>query len=366
MIPVNTPDLTGNEKKYLNECIDTSWISSEGPFVKRFEKEMAEYVGRKEGVAVCNGTVALTLALKSIGIKKGDEVIIPNFTIISCAQAVIELGAKPVFVDAKDGTWNMDPSKIEEVVSSKTKAIMIVHIYGLPVEYDEIKKVADKYNLKIVEDAAEMHGQTYKGKKCGSLGDVSTFSFYPNKHITTGEGGMVLSDDQEVLDKAKYYRNLCFEKKRFVHNDLGWNYRMTNLQAALGVAQLERIDKFIERKREIGSYYLSRFKDMDIELPIKSTSYAENIFWVFGIVLKNKPVEDIVMKLGEKKIGTRPFFWPMSEQPVLAQMGLVESGKNYPVSMKLGENGFYLPSGLGISDDELKFVADSFIEVMNE
>ncbi|MHC5714786.1 MAG: DegT/DnrJ/EryC1/StrS family aminotransferase, partial [Nostoc sp.] len=245
-IPVNQPLLNGNEKKYLLQCIETGWISSEGPFVKQLEQEFAARVGRKYGIAVSNGSVALDAAVAALGISQGDEVILPTFTIISCAAAIVRAGAVPVIVDSDPVTWNMDVSQMEAKITSRTKAIMIVHIYGLPVDVDPIQDLADKYGLYIIEDAAEMHGQTYKGRSCGSFGNISTFSFYPNKHITTGEGGIIVTNDAHLAERCQSLRNLCFQpQKRFVHEELGWNMRMSNLQAALGVAQLERLDEFV-------------------------------------------------------------------------------------------------------------------------
>ena len=261
MIPVNEPLLDGNEKKYLNECIDTGWISSEGPFVKRFEQQMAEVVGRRHGIAVCNGTAALETAVAALGLEPGDEIIMPSFTIISCAAAIIRCGCVPVLVDSDPITWNMDVAKLKEKIKNeieikknkKLKAIMVVHIYGLPVDMDPVLELAATYGLKVIEDAAEMHGQTYRGRPCGSFGDLSIFSFYPNKHITTGEGGMVLTDDDGLAERCRSLRNLCFQpQKRFVHEELGYNFRMTNLQAALGIAQLERLAEFVARKRHMG------------------------------------------------------------------------------------------------------------------
>ena len=237
-IPVNEPLLNGNEKKYLCDCIDTGWISSEGPFVKEFEQKMSASVGRKYGIAVSNGTAALEIAVQALGIGEGDEVIMPTFTIISCAMAVTKLGAVPVLIDSDLYTWNMKVNEIEAKITDRTKAIMIVHLYGLPVEVDKVLELARKYQLKVIEDAAEMHGQTYKGKPCGSFGDVSTFSFYPNKHITTGEGGMIVTNNDELAERCRLLRNLCFRKDiRYVHDELSDNYRFTNLQAAVGLAQ---------------------------------------------------------------------------------------------------------------------------------
>ena len=269
-IPVNEPLLNGNEKKYLCECIDTGWISSEGPFVKLFEEKMSSSVNRKYGVAVSNGTAALEVAMQAIGIQKGDEVIMPAFTIISCAMAVTKLGGKPVLVDSDPHTWNIKVEEIEKKITHKTKAILVVHLYGLPVEMDKILDLAKRYHLKVVEDAAEMHGQTYRGKPCGSFGHISTFSFYPNKHVTTGEGGMVVTDDEELANRCKLLRNLCFRQDmRYVHDEISDNYRFTNLQAAVGLAQLERLVEFVEKKRQIGKFYTEQLSYVrGIQMPV--------------------------------------------------------------------------------------------------
>jgi perosamine synthetase len=361
MIPVNEPLLDGNEKKYLNECIDTGWISSEGPFVRKFEEGMAAAAGRRHGVAVCNGTVALELAMAALELQPGDEIIMPTFTIISCAAAIVRHACVPVLVDSDPITWNMDVSQIEARITPRTRAIMVVHIYGLPVDMDPVLCLAQKHGLKIIEDAAEMHGQTYKGRPCGSFGDLSTFSFYPNKHITTGEGGMVLTDDDHLADRCRSLRNLCFQsKKRFVHEELGYNFRMTNLQAALGVAQLERLDNFVAHKRRMGRRYTELLSGVDgLELPPEKTDYAENIYWVYGMVLKDEvsfDAEEAMRRLGEKKIGTRPFFWPMHEQPVFARMGLC-GNERYPVAERLARRGFYIPSGMALTDSQMDQVA---------
>ena len=277
-IPVNEPLLNGNEKKYLAECIDSGWISSEGPFVQRLEEGMAQRVGRKYGVAVCNGSAALDVAVAALNLGPGDEVILPTFTIISCAAAIVRAGATPVVVDADPLTWNLDVNQVADRITPRTRAIMVVHIYGLPVDMDPIAALAVKHGLKIIEDAAEMLGQTYKGRPCGSFGDISTFSFYPNKHVTTGEGGMVMTDEPALAERCRSLRNLCFQRKRFVHEELGWNFRMSNVQAAIGVAQLERLEEFVERKRSMGKQYDELLKDVPgIQLPVGATHYADNI-----------------------------------------------------------------------------------------
>jgi perosamine synthetase len=366
MIPVNEPLLDGNEKRYLMECIDTGWISSEGPFVKEFEEKFSVKVGRKYGVAVCNGTAALIMAVAALGLKQGDEVIMPTFTIISCANAVIMGGAIPVLVDSDPYTWNMDINQVEARITPKTRAIMVVHIYGLPVDMDPVMDIAKKHGLKIIEDAAEAHGQTYKGKPCGSFGDISVFSFYPNKHVTTGEGGMVVTDDERLAEKCRSLRNLCFQaNKRYVHEEMGWNFRITNLQAAVGLAQLERLDEFVKKKRRMGKYYTEKFKELElIQLPLEKTDYADNIYWVYGILLSdqfNFDTSEMMRRLAAKNIGTRSFFSPMHEQPVFHKLRLFEY-ENYPVAERISKKGFYIPSGLALTEEQM----DEVIKVLKE
>jgi perosamine synthetase len=366
-IPVNQPLLDGNEKKYVNECIDTGWISSEGSFVQKFEEQFAARIGRKHGVAVANGSVALDAAVVALGIGAGDEVIMPTFTIISCAAAVVRAGAVPVVVDCDPVTWNMDVAQVEACITSRTKAIMVVHIFGLPVDMNPLLTLAHKYGLQVIEDAAEMHGQTYRGRPCGSFGDISTFSFYPNKHITTGEGGMIMTDDPALAERCRSLRNLCFKpEQRFVHDELGWNFRMTNLQAALGVAQLEQLDKFVQIKRRMGARYTSLLADMPgIQLPLAQTDYAENIYWVYGLVLDDEvpfDAKEAMQRLGKRGIGTRPFFWPMHEQPVFRKMGLFVDEK-YPVAERIARRGFYIPSGLALTDGQMEQVVDAMRKV---
>lgn len=368
MIPVNTPLLNGNEKKYLNECIDTGWISSEGPFVNRFEESFSRYVGMSYGIAVCNGSAALDIAVRALNLEKGSEVIVPTFTIISPVQSLYNEHLIPVLVDSNPNTWNMDVSQIESKITSKTRAILIVHIYGLPVDVAPVLALAKKYNLKVIEDAAEMHGQTYTQRQCGSFGDISIFSFYPNKHITTGEGGMILTNEESLAERCKKLRNLCFiPERRFVHKELGWNYRMTNMQAALGVAQLENIESIVKRKREIGKRYQANLKDLKgFQLPIESTPYSENIYWVFGLVAEN---EELALRAQETlnfhKIGTRPFFWCMHEQPIFNSNGLFV-GESYPHAEKMARNGFYVPSGLGLTDIEIDQVSECLLKKVEQ
>lgn len=367
MIPVNEPLFLGNEKKYLCECIDTGWISSDGPFVKKFESEFAKYVGMNYGVAAANGTASLEMALYALEVKENDEIIMPSFTIISCALAAIRLGAKPVLTDIEPETWNIDVSQIEKKITSKTKGIMPVHIYGHPVDMDPIIKIAEKYNLKILEDAAEVHGAEYKNKKCGSFGEVSSFSFYANKIISCGEGGMVLCKNEKAAELARSYRNLCFKsEKRFWHTELGYNFRMSNLQAAVGLAQFEKIDEYIKIKRELGEYYISKLKDIQ-ELKLQAEKeWAKTVYWMYAVELDSKLgiSADIVMKkLKTAGVDTRPFFIGLHCQPVLREFGLFEN-ESYPVTEKASKYGFYLPSGLALKKEQIDYVCDSLKKII--
>ena len=368
-IPVNEPSLGEREKELLIECIDSGWISSEGPFVERFENSFSDKVNRKYGISCSSGTAALDLAVASLNIGPGDEVIMPTFTIISCASSVIRRGAKPVLIDADPKTWNMNVEEIEASITSKTVAIMAVHIYGLPVDMDPLLEIANKYKLIVIEDAAELIGASYKNKPCGSFGNISTFSFYPNKQITTGEGGMVVTNDLEIRNRCRSLRNLCFQKeKRFVHDELGWNYRMTNIQAALGIAQLEKLDSIVKKKINNGKIYEQYLKDIKyIKTPLKRTAYAENIYWVFGILIDSKigKAEDLMKKLNALNIGTRPFFFPMHKQPVFKKMGYFKN-QFFPVSEKLYNNGFYLPSGLNLKNENIKEVTEKLKTLIYE
>lgn len=369
MIPVNTPLLDGNEKSYLLECIETGWISSEGPFVKKFEDLYSAKVGRKYGIAVSNGSTALDTALIALGIKEGDEVIMPTFTIISCATAITRIGAIPVLIDSEPDTWNIDTAQIEARITPHTKAIMAVHIYGIPADMDKITNLARKYNLKVIEDAAEQQGQLYNVKPLGSFGDISCVSFYANKNITTGEGGMILTNDHLLAERCRSLRNLCFNpERRFYHEELGYNYRMTNIQAALGLAQLERLDHFVLKKRWVGDKYNELLSDLSdkVELPLSKTSYAKNIYWVYGMVLKdNVPFDasEMIRKLSDEGIGARPFFWCMHEQPAFNKMGFFINEK-YPVAEHIARKGFYIPGGLGITEDQINTVSEKLHKIL--
>ena len=369
-VPVNTPLLIGNEKKYLNECVNSGWIGTDGPFVKKFEDKFSKYVNKKYGVALSSGTAALDVAFAALNLKKGDEVILPTFTIISCLNYILRVGAIPVFIDSDPETWNMDTNLIESKITKKTKIILAVHIYGLPAEIEKILKIAKKYKLKVIEDSAELIGQRFKKNLCGSFGDISTFSFYTNKHITTGEGGMVLTNDKKLADRCASLRNLFFSsKKRFIHKEIGWNYRMSNLQAAVGLAQLEKIEYFVKVKRNMGRMYLKELSNEKyLDFQKKKIKFSNNIYWVFGIVLKkNCPIslEQLRKKLLIRGIQTRPFFYCLHKQPLLRNYKFKKSS-NLNNAENLSKNGFYLPSGLSLSKKKIKFVIKELKKILKK
>ncbi len=366
MIPVNKFKLDRNDKIKLIKVLNNNWISSAGPEVKEFENKFKKLIGKKYCSTVSSGSAALDIALKAIDLKKNDEVIIPNFTIISSAISVIKLGAKPIPIDCDLYNWNMKINLIEKKISKRTKAILATHIYGYPIEIDKIKKICKKFNLILIEDAAEMLGHKYKGKFCGSYGDLSIFSFYSNKHITTGEGGAVLTSNPKYKNKIFDYKNLCFGKKnRFNHYDIGWNYRYTNLQAALGINQIKRISNIIKKKKEIGiTYYnkLSKLSNIYIQKP--KLDNLENIYWVVGILILNKKItaEKFRKELKKNKVETRSFFWPMNKQSAFKKYKIKFSG-NYPNSEYISKYGFYVPSGLNTSRKDINHVCESIIKI---
>ena len=369
MIPVNEPKLGPRELEYVTECIQTGWISSAGRFIDQFEEQWAAYCGRRFGIAVCNGTVALQVAAACLDLQPGDEVIMPSFTIISCAQAVIYCGGVPVLVDSDPLTWCMDVSLVRSKITPRTRAIMPVHIYGHPVDMDPLLELADEFGLNIIEDAAEAHGAQYlsrtgqqtpgEWKRCGSFGTVSCFSFYANKLVTTGEGGMLVTDDPLLAEKARGLRNLCFQpQRRFYHEALGFNFRMTNLQAALGLAQLERMDEIVANKRWLGRAYTQGLHDIAcLQIPVEKP-WARNIYWMYGLVLSEETGMDAVefaRRLRSAGVETRPFFLGMHEQPVLRKMGYYQ-GEHYPVAERIARQGLYLPSGMALTSEQLEEV----------
>lgn len=361
-IPVNEPVIGEREKELVMECLNTGWISSEGPFVSQFEEAFSSRVGRQHGIACANGSAALDIAVAALKLGPGDEVILPTFTIISCAAAIVRAGATPVVVDADPDTWTMVPEQVAAAITPRTAAIMVVHIYGLPVDMDPILELANRHGLAVIEDAAELIGGTYKGKPCGSFGTISTFSFYPNKHITTGEGGMVVTDDPALAERCRSLRNLCFQaKQRFVHEELGWNYRITNLQAALGLAQLERLDWHLENKKRIGNSYFNELHHLiHIKLPLSITNYATNSFWVYGVIVgEGASVTSLELQafLKQHGIGTRPFFWPIHKQPVFINQSMF-ANLHLPISESLAKHGLYIPSSPNLTSETINYITN--------
>jgi perosamine synthetase len=376
VIPVNEPVLGSRELEYVSDCVRTGWISSAGRYIDEFEQKWACYCGKKYGVAVSNGTTALQTAVGCLDLAPGDEVIMPTFTIVSCALAVLYNGGTPVLVDSDPITWCMDVNAIERKITKRTKAIMPVHIYGHPVDMDAVMHLAERTGLAVIEDAAEAHGAEYlqrrgdagsKWRRCGSFGTISCFSFYANKLITTGEGGMLLTDDPEVAETARSLRNLCFQPdRRFYHKRLGYNHRLTNLQAALGVAQVERMDEIIAKKRWMGAAYDVGLAGLTkLQLPPKQP-WARSVYWMYGIVLTDESRLDGVQfakKLKERGVETRPFFLGMHEQPAFQQRGLF-NGERYPVAENLARRGLYLPSGLALTEEQVSHVCDAVREIL--
>lgn len=357
-LPVCTPLLLGNECKYVEDAVKSGWISSSGSYVKAFEDAFARYCGVKHGISVCNGTLALHLALVALGVGKGDEVIVPDFTMIASAFAVCYTGAMPVFVDADEKTWNIDVRKIEEKITSKTRAIMPVHIFGNPCDMNEIHKIATKHNLVIVEDAAEAHGATYKGKKTGNLSQIAGFSFFANKNITTGEGGMVVTNDDDLADKCRYHKNVCFPingPRNYMHDDIGFNYRMSNIHAAIGLAQTERAEEYRNLRIEHGKMYYERLENIKGLQLQKIQENGESVFWMNGIVITDeygKSRDKLINYLKEDGIDTRLFFNGMHRQKALQKYGCNCSGE-YQISDFLADNGFYLPSGSNLTEKDI-------------
>ena len=363
-IPVCEPCLDGNEKKYVMDCMETGWISSSGKYVKAFEESFSAYCDCNYGVAVCNGTVSLHLALTALGIGKGDEVIIPNFTMIASAYAVCYTGAKPVFVDADADTWNIDTNKIEEKITKNTKAIMPVHIFGNPCNMSKIEEIAKKYNLYIIEDAAEAHGALYNGKKVGSFSDIASFSFFANKNLTTGEGGMVVMKDEKYYDKCRYLKNMSFPinaPRIYQHNDIGFNYRMSNIHAAIGLAQVEKADEYRDMRIKNHNLYKKYLSEVDGITFQKDEENSLNVNWMNTILLDTKKYghskEELIEHLKNNGVDTRLLFTGMHRQKCLLDFGCNCQGE-YPVTDNLTQNGFYLPSASNLSEDDIKYICN--------
>lgn len=368
MIPVNEPKIAEKSKKYILDCLKSGWVSSGGKYINAFEDAFAKYIGTRYAITTTSGTTALHLALASIGVGPGDEVIIPDLTIISCALAVIYQGATPVLIDVDPQTGNIDPTKIEEKITPKTKVLMVVHLYGHPADMQKILPIVKKRKLILLEDAAEAHGaqvQLIKGngskswRKVGSIGDIGCFSFYGNKIVTTGEGGMIVTNNKKIAQKARLLKDLAHSPtRRFYHRELGYNFRMTNIQAALGLAQLEQIETYLKKKRLMAQKYAKGLSNISyLELPMEKP-WAKSVYWMYAVRIKKGYKESrntFCEKLRQHGVDTRTFFVPIHSQPVLRRMGLFKNEK-YPVSDDLSKRGFYLPSGLAITNQQIKIV----------
>lgn len=358
-IPVNEPIIPKEAKTYILDALKTGWISSSGKYIKKFEEKFAKFLGVKHAVAVSSGTAALHVALLACGIRKNDEVIVPAFTMAATWMAVIYVGAKPVFVDCDPDTFNIDVKLIEKKVTERTKAIIPVHIYGYPVDMDPLIKIAKRHKLTVIEDAAEAHGAEYKGKKCGTMGDIGCFSFYANKIITTGEGGMIVTNDDRLADESRKLKDLYHFPKRFIHSKLGFNYRLTNLQAALGCGQMRHIKEYVKKKRQMAKRYTSLLQNVSgIKLPHEDKS-IKCVYWMFAITVDESKFgmtkDQLRAKLKLKGIDTRDFFMPPTDQPVLKPY----LGRNdkFPNATLVSESGLYLPSGLAITQDQILSVS---------
>jgi perosamine synthetase len=376
VIPVNEPFLAQEDFERLQEAFTSGWISSAGRYVDEFEQKWADYCGVAHGIAVSNGTTALQVAVEAVGIGPGDEVIMPSYTIISCASAVVRAGGKPVLVDCDPLTWCMKVDEIEARVTPQTKAIMVVHIFGHPVDMDPVMAIAERHGLIVIEDAAEVHGAKYlsgrqtsdqRWQTCGGIGHIATFSFFANKLITTGEGGMVVTNSNEFARKARDLRNLCFRTdRRFLHTEHGYQFRLTNMQAALGVGQVARIETIVDRKRWIAGEYTKRLQHLhELQLPMEH-SWARNVYWVYAMVLDDRiPFESVefARRLRELGVETRPFFLGMHEQPVFHDMGLF-NGEQYPVTERIARRGLYVPSGLAITEGQIEEVSRAVAAVI--
>lgn len=366
-LPVCRPTLAGREREYVEECLATGWISSSGKFVTRFEEEFARYVGVPHAVTASSGTAALHMACAAAGLGPGDEVLIPDFTMIATAFAVCYVGARPVFVDCDPDTWTLDPARLEEKLTPRTRAIIAVPIYGHPCEMEPILELAKRRGLIVIEDAAEAIGSEYQGRRCGGFGDLACFSFFANKLVTTGEGGMVTTSSPELAERCRRFKNLSFPlggQRHFLHEAMGFNYRMPNLLAAVGLAQLERVDAYLAMRRENARRYAARLSGVaGLTLPVERP-WAKNSYWMYGVRV-NEPFgetrDEVMERLRRANIETRPFFIPMHRQPALQRYGC-DCGGEYPVSDALARTGLYLPSSSDLAEAEIDRVCEALLE----
>jgi len=359
--PVYQPSLKGNEKKYVDDCLDSTWISSKGKYIKLFEDSFSEFVNINHSVAVSNGTVALHLALLALGIGEKDEVIVPTFTYVASVNAIKYVNAKPVFVDSDPQTWQIDPTKIREKITKKTKAIMAVHIYGHPCDMKQIKKIAKENNLYIIEDCAEAIGSSYDNKHAGSFGDIATFSFFGNKAITTGEGGMVCTNKKSLNDLVIRLKGQGLATgKEYFHDIIGYNYRMTNICAAIGFAQLERISDILKEKDRVISAYKKDLKNVPVSIH-QEVGNVKHSYWMFTILASSKKEKsELRAYLAENGIETRPAFHPVHTMPMYID------GNSYPVAEDLAKRGINLPSYPDLSNEDIRFITSKIAAYYND
>ncbi|MBI3544758.1 MAG: DegT/DnrJ/EryC1/StrS family aminotransferase [Deltaproteobacteria bacterium] len=361
-IPVFSPIIGREETEYVNDCLSTHWIS-QGKYVKQFEEEFSRYSGCQYGIATNNGTTALHLAAVALGLKAGDEVLVSTSTNMASAFAMYYQGAIPVPVDIERDTWQLDVKQLERKITAKTKAIEVVHLFGHPVDMDPVLEIARKHDLKVIEDCAEAHGAEYKGRKVGSLGDLACFSFYANKIITCGEGGMVTTNDKALADRVRRFGNFCYgDKQKFMHDDVGYNYRLSNMSAALGLGQFRRLEQILERKREIHARYQKNLTGVrGFNIPA-IRPWAKSVMWMFNVYLTPSEFgmtrDELCRNLAEMGIETREAFVPINKQKVFLSKGLVRED-DCPVANDIMETGFYLPSGLTLSHDDIDYVCDA-------
>ena len=370
MIPVSRPHIAETDIQAVSDALREGFVSGEAPIVAAFEQEFASAVNRRHGIAVSNGSVALDLAIHALGLESGDEVILPSFTIASCLFAVLRSKATPVFADVDPNTWNLSPESVRAVISPRTRALLAVHTYGLPIDMAPVEQLCKDRGITIIEDAAEAHTVRYNQQVCGSFGIASTFSFYANKAITCGEGGMIVTDDESLTNRLRSLRNLAFlpaPGPRFVHEEIGWNSRLSAMQAALGRSQLRRMEDVTAEKRRIGLAYRNIIADHpDLKMQPSETPYSENKYWVVGCVLDNRfDSREVAKRLRGLGVDTRPFFFPLHRQPLLDTYGLSEQPA-LPVAERLGSQGLYLPSFVGMNDAEINQCANALVRVLDE
>jgi perosamine synthetase len=365
-IAVCEPLIGGRELEYVTDAIKTGWISSSGGYVDKFERAFAEYLGVRHAVTTTSGTTALHLALVAAGVGPGDEVMIPAFTMVATAAAVCYTGAQPVLLETDPVSWNLDPADVARKLTPRTKAIIPVHVYGHSCDMDALSGALAGQRVSVIEDAAEAIGSEYKGRRCGSLGEMACFSFFANKLITTGEGGMVVTNDAELDGRLRYFKNLCFPRKgprRYLHEDIGFNYRMPNLLAAFGLGQLERVDTYLANRRQNAQGYNALLRGQRGITTPPEADYTLNSYWMYGILIEDDfglTRDEVVSALAAAKIETRPFFISMHRQPALVEYGCDTSGQ-YPVTDELSRKGLYLPSGSGLSQAQVERVSATLL-----